>query len=161
MDNCSRVVAKLRRKVPEVSYHRILAVWTGTQEDALSDPDVRVCLEYLNIFFNVVEEDVVALVDLGTCLLDYAFTRQGLDDKFVRVTKPAELQEAEPPSSNLSNFEKHLESIPSHIFVVAVKKALYLWKPRLVVDIVKLHPDTVYRITMTHDGHPVGDELVR
>lgn len=87
MGNCSRVLAKLRRNVPEASYHRILEVWTGSKKDALSDPDAQVCLEYSTFFFAEHDHEVDALVDLGACLLDYAFTRQGLDDELARVTK--------------------------------------------------------------------------
>jgi hypothetical protein len=174
MGNCSRVLAKLRRNVPESSYHRILEVWTGSQKDALRDPDAQVALEYATYFFDEREHDVDALVDLGSCLLDYAFTRQGLDDELARVTKrkPADLQKAlvragggkeEPKifSRKPQGIDEHLDSIKYELFVIAVKRALRFWKPELVVDIIRMHPDSVYRVAMCHSGFPTGDELVR
>jgi hypothetical protein len=175
MGDCARVLAKLRRKVPESPYYRILEVWTGSKKDALSDPDAQVCLEYATFFFDDHVHDVDALVDLATCLLDYAFTRQGLDDELARVTKrePAYLQKALERagggkkelevsfSPNVQEFDTHLKAIQHDLFVVAVKRALRSWKPRLVRDIIKMHPDTVYRVAMVHTGHPTGDPLVR
>jgi len=172
--NCSRVLAKLRRNVPESAYHRLLEVLTGSQTDALADPDAQVCLEYATYFFKDHEYDTDALADLGACLLDYAFTRQGLDDELVRVTrrKPVELQKAleragggkelqVPVTSKVEGFDEHLESIRYDLFVVAVKKTLRQWKPGLVADIIKMHPDTVYRVAMTANGYPTGDDLVQ
>jgi len=175
MGDCSRVLAKLRRNVPEASYHRILEVWTGGKEDALSDPDAQVCLEYSTFFFDKHDHEVDALVDLGACLLDYAFTRQGLDDELARVTKkkPAELQKALVEagggkkelqvsfSPKAEGFHEHLEEIKYDLFVVAVKNALRQWRPHLVVDLIKMHPDSVYRVAMAHAGYPTGDDLVR
>lgn len=171
---CSRVLAKLRRNVPESSYHRLLEVLTGSQTDAMADPDAQVCLEYATYFFKDHDYDTDALADLGACLLDYAFTRQGLDDELARVTrrKPAELQKAlertgggkepqAPVTSKVGGFDEHLESITYELFVVAVKKTLRQWKPALVADIIKMHPDTVYRVAMTANGYPTGDGLVQ
>ena len=173
LGNCYRVVAKLRRNVPEAAYYRILEVWTGTKEDATRDPDAKGCLEYAAYFFDGQEHDVDGVVDLATCLLDYAFTRQGLDDELARVTKkkPVELQKAlveagggkeefPAPRSSKRGIGEHLESIKYDLFVIAVKRALRLWKPELVMDIIKMHPDSVYRMAMHHNGHPTGDSLV-
>ena len=172
LGNCGRVLAKLRRNVPEAAYYRILEVWTGAKEDATHDPDAKGCIEYAAYFFDGQEIDVDGVVDLATCLLDYAFTRQGLDDELARVTKkPVELQKAlveagggkderPAPRSSKRGIGEHLEAIKYELFVIAVKRALRLWKPELVVAIIKMHPDSVYRMAMHHNGFPVGDNLV-
>lgn len=170
--NCCRVLAKMRRRVKESTYHRILEVWTGNAEDAADDPDAKLCLEYAEGFFDTSDKDVDALVDLATCLLDYAFTRQGLDDDLARLTKkePAELQKAlveagggreeDAPQKKATTFEEHLESIEQELFVVAVKQKLHEWRPSLLPHIIKLTPHTVYRVAMARNGHAVGDPLV-
>lgn len=171
LGNCIRVLAKMRRRVPESTYHRILEVWTGTSEDADDDPDAKLCIEYAEGFFDTCDGDVDVLVDLATCLLDYAFTRQGLDDELARLTKkePAELQKAlveagggkeDPAPRKEQTLEAHLEDIRTELFVVAVKEKLAAWRPSLLHHIIKLTPDTVYRVAMAASGHAVGDALV-
>jgi len=86
---CCHVLEKLRQRIPSSSYHRVLDIWTGNEDETSRDPDVALCLEYANSFFDTSKKDPDAVVDLATCLLDYAFTRQGIDEGHARVTRDA------------------------------------------------------------------------
>lgn len=164
LKNCRMALIKFRRKVPEATHLRMLAIWTGTSEDMAKDMDAARCLEYAKSFFSTVDEEAEELVDLATCLFDYAYTRQGLDDDLVRVTKeskpPKALVAAERSSKKVPEFDTHLKEIEYELFVVAVKKALHMWNSQLEEKIIQLSSDSIYRIAMHRAGYPVGDSLV-
>jgi hypothetical protein len=172
MNNAARVLAKLRRNVPESTYHRVLEVWTGTKKDALDDPDAKYALDYAEGYFDTGKPEVDDLVDLATCLVDYAFTRQGLDDELVRATKkkPEELQRAleeagggkeEVPAPVSSNKAELLKKNERQLFVNSVMEALLDWKDSLFDRVVELRAVSIYRIAMVHAGLPTGDELAQ
>jgi hypothetical protein len=174
MNNAARVLAKLRRNVPESTYHRVLEVWTGTKKDALDDPDAKYALEYAEGYFDTGKPDIDELVDLASCLLDYAFTRQGLDDDLVRATKkkPEELQRAleeagggkedpVPPGRLSTDKTALLKKYERYLFVSSVMDALLDWKESLFDRVTELRAVSVYRIAMVHSGLPTGDELAQ
>lgn len=189
LENCRRVLTKLRRKVPEHAHHRVLQVVTGTDRDKLADPDVVLCVDRARAFFDRVEEGFDEVVDLATCLLDFAFTRQGIDDELARVVPMTPPKKEEPkalPASRSSDqhqlpissqffqgserFSQHMlsEYLREHPFPAKVKMALRDWKPFVEAGntkkqedaIMQLSVDSIYRIAMQADGFPVGDPLV-
>lgn len=163
MANAARVLAKLRRNVPESTYQRVLEVQKGEDHD---DPDAKYALDYAEGYFDTGTPQADELVDLATCLLDFGFTRQGLDDDLVRQKKD-ELEEVtlkeepEPkptPASSKEELLKQYERLP---FVKSVKEALLDWKGSLFDKVWGLRPSIVYRIAMVHAGLPTGDELAK
>lgn len=156
MRNASRVLAKLRRRVPEATFNRVLDVVTGSEKDVREDPDAKAALDYAEAYFDTGPSDDETLVDLATCLLDYAFTRQGLDDSFV-PDEPKPL----PPADTRTRKEKLLDGHKRELFVKSVKEALLDWKESLIDQVEKLAPTSIYRIAMVHSNLPTGDELAK
>ena len=161
MNNAARVLAKLRRNVPESTYHRVLEVWTGTKEDAHEDPDAKHSLDYAEGYFDTGKPEVDTLVDLASCLLDYAFTRQGLDDELVRQAKkkPEELQKAlvaagggkeetPDPATPPSNKDELLDQYNWQPFVKSVKEALLDGGIERVAYFYDLRGEASYRRSM-------------
>jgi len=98
--NATRVVAKLRRNVPDSTFLRVLKVQTGGKGDELQDPDAWLALTRADDWLDRRSEE--AAVDLATCLLDYAFIHQGL----VKDSDSKQVVFRQTTSSELAKFQK-------------------------------------------------------